>query len=67
MVFYNAYRFNPNRANFAQLEQEVTRREAFLDRLFGKPKQVTDITADIGTGEAPIIVFRDTSGKSREG
>ena len=38
-----------------------------LDRLFGKPKQVTDITADIGTGEAPIIVFRDASGKSQEG
>ena len=36
VVFYNAYRFNPNRANFAQLEQEVTRREALLDRLFGK-------------------------------
>ena len=34
-----------------------------LDRLFGKPKQVADITADIGTGEAPVIIFRDTSGK----
>lgn len=34
-----------------------------LDRLFGKPKQVADITADIGTGEAPIIVFRDPDPK----
>lgn len=37
-----------------------------LDRLFGKPKQVADITADIGTGEAPIIVFKDTSGKPKD-
>jgi len=35
-----------------------------LDRLFGKPKQVADITAELGTGEAPIIVFRDASGKN---
>ena len=28
-----------------------------LDRLFGKPKQVTDITADLGLGEPPTIVF----------
>lgn len=28
-----------------------------LDRLFGKPRQVTDITADIGLGEPPVIVF----------
>ena len=28
-----------------------------LDRLFGKPKQVTDISADIGLGEPPVIIF----------
>lgn len=28
-----------------------------LDRLFGKPKQVADISADIGLGEPPVIVF----------
>lgn len=28
-----------------------------LDRLFGKPKQVADISADIGIGEPPTIVF----------
>lgn len=28
-----------------------------LDRLFGKPKQVADITADIGLGEPPTIIF----------
>lgn len=37
-----------------------------LDRLFGKPKQVADITADIGTGEAPIIVFKDMSCKPKD-
>lgn len=30
-----------------------------LDRLFGKPKQVADISADIGLGEPPVIVFGD--------
>ena len=33
-----------------------------LDRLFGKPKQVTDISADIGIGDPPTIIF----GKPRE-
>lgn len=28
-----------------------------LDRLFGKPKQVADITADISIGEPPVIMF----------
>ncbi len=28
-----------------------------LDRLFGKPKQVTDINADIGLGDPPTIIF----------
>lgn len=28
-----------------------------LDRLFGKPKQVTDISADIGLGDPPTIIF----------
>ena len=35
-----------------------------LDRLFGKPKQVTDISADIGLGEPPVIVFGKSEPKS---
>ncbi len=34
-----------------------------LDRLFGKPKQVTDITADIGLGDPPTIVFSKKDGE----
>lgn len=36
-----------------------------LDRLFGKPKQVADISADIGLGEPPVIVFGDP-GKTKD-
>jgi len=39
VVFYNAYRFNPSWENFDQLEKEVTRRNEFLDRLFGKEEK----------------------------
>lgn len=35
-----------------------------LDRLFGKPKQVADITADIGIGDPPVIVFGNSERKS---
>ena len=35
-----------------------------LDRLFGKPKQVADITADIGLGDPPVIVFGNSERKS---
>lgn len=35
-----------------------------LDRLFGKPKQVADISADIGIGEPPVIVFGNSERKS---
>ena len=39
-----------------------------LDRLFGKPKQVADITADIGIGEPPVIVFGNSvQGGGKEG
>ena len=34
-----------------------------LDRLFGKPKQVTDINADIGLGDPPTIVFSKKEGE----
>ena len=34
-----------------------------LDRLFGKPKQVTDISADIGLGDPPTIVFSKKDGE----
>ena len=35
-----------------------------LDRLFGKPKQVADITADIGIGDPPLIVFGKSESRS---
>ena len=35
-----------------------------LDRLFGKPKQVADISADIGLGEPPVIVFGKSESES---
>ncbi len=35
-----------------------------LDRLFGKPKQAAEITADIGIGDPPVIVFGNSERKS---
>lgn len=35
-----------------------------LDRLFGKPKQAAEITADIGIGDPPVIVFGKSERKS---
>lgn len=37
-----------------------------LDRLFGKPKQVTDISADIGLGDPPTIIFGKQKEKDQE-